>query len=97
MQPENRAYSSTMTPRLVTTIQSRPRRWIASTRPAPGMVWPSATSWMTPFRPSTQATPSFHFCGQRPEIGLPYCAVHARIAYQPTHDRRRDRRLVNLQ
>ncbi len=42
-------------------------------------------------------TPSFHFCGQRPELGLPYCAAHARIAYQPTHDRRRDRKLVNLQ
>jgi GcrA cell cycle regulator len=38
-------------------------------------------------------TPSFHFCGQRAELGLPYCAAHARIAYQPA----RDRRLANLQ
>jgi GcrA cell cycle regulator len=42
-------------------------------------------------------TPSFHFCGQRAELGLPYCAAHARIAYQPAHDRRRDRKLSNLQ
>ena len=38
-------------------------------------------------------TPSFHFCGRRAELGLPYCAAHARIAYQPA----RDRKLANLQ
>ena len=38
-------------------------------------------------------TPSFHFCGRRAELGLPYCAAHARIAYQPA----RDRKLSNLQ
>lgn len=41
-------------------------------------------------------TAGFHFCGQRAELGLPYCAAHARIAYQPAQDRRRDRRLVGL-
>ncbi|WP_334175797.1 GcrA family cell cycle regulator [Pseudoxanthobacter sp.] len=33
----------------------------------------------------------FSFCGKRSETGIPYCAHHARIAYQPV-ERRRDRR-----
>ena len=33
----------------------------------------------------------FHFCARRSDIGIPYCAYHARIAYQPVSDRRRDR------
>ena len=33
----------------------------------------------------------FGFCGARGTIGDPYCTYHASIAYQPTHDRRRDR------
>jgi GcrA cell cycle regulator len=36
----------------------------------------------------------FFFCGGTPVGELPYCAYHARIAYQPMADRRRDRRLV---
>ncbi len=39
---------------------------------------------------------SFHFCGARANPGVPYCAHHARIAYQPVQDRRRDRRLAYL-
>ncbi|MGQ3673524.1 GcrA family cell cycle regulator [Xanthobacter sp. TB0136] len=39
---------------------------------------------------------SFHFCGARSTPGVPYCAHHARIAYQPVQDRRRDRRLAYL-
>jgi len=34
----------------------------------------------------------FFFCGGNTIGGLPYCAYHARIAYQPAADRRRDRR-----
>ena len=34
----------------------------------------------------------FFFCGGKPVEGLPYCAHHARIAYQPLGERRRDRR-----
>lgn len=34
----------------------------------------------------------FFFCGGPPIGGLPYCAYHSRIAYQPAADRRRDRR-----
>lgn len=41
-------------------------------------------------------TESFHFCGGKSNPGAPYCAHHARIAYQPVQDRRRDRRLAYL-
>jgi GcrA cell cycle regulator len=34
----------------------------------------------------------FFFCGGNAVSGLPYCAYHARIAYQPAADRRRERR-----
>jgi len=34
-------------------------------------------------------TPSFRFCGAAPAMGLPYCAHHAQIAYQPAAERKR--------
>jgi GcrA cell cycle regulator len=34
----------------------------------------------------------FFFCGGKPITGLPYCAHHSRIAYQPANERRKDRR-----
>jgi GcrA cell cycle regulator len=34
----------------------------------------------------------FFFCGGNTLTGLPYCAYHSRVAYQPASDRRRDRR-----
>lgn len=37
--------------------------------------------------------PEFRFCGARTNIGTPYCGHHARLAYQPAADRRRDQRL----
>ena len=30
----------------------------------------------------------FHFCGRKSDEGVPYCAHHRRIAYQPAGDRR---------
>jgi GcrA cell cycle regulator len=39
-------------------------------------------------------TPEFRFCGGRSLTGMPYCGYHARIAYQPAADRRRDRSKV---
>ncbi|MCX5497764.1 GcrA cell cycle regulator [Kaistia dalseonensis] len=39
-------------------------------------------------------TDGFHFCGCNSKIGVPYCDYHARIAYQPVHDRRRERKVV---
>jgi Uncharacterized protein conserved in bacteria len=38
--------------------------------------------------------PEFRFCGARSVTGLPYCAHHARIAYQPVADRKRERKLA---
>ncbi len=37
------------------------------------------------------ATPEFRYCGSHSPIGDTYCGHHARIAYQPSQDRRRDR------
>lgn len=39
-------------------------------------------------------TEGFCFCGHGPREGSPYCEYHARLAYQPLHDRRRDRRMM---
>jgi GcrA cell cycle regulator len=36
-------------------------------------------------------TPEFRFCGSRSPPGGPYCMHHARIAYQPAQERRRER------
>lgn len=37
--------------------------------------------------------PDFFFCGRKSDSGIPYCAYHARIAYQPSADRKaRDKR-----
>jgi GcrA cell cycle regulator len=38
--------------------------------------------------------PEFRFCGARSVTGFPYCTHHARIAYQPVADRKRDRRFA---
>jgi GcrA cell cycle regulator len=33
----------------------------------------------------------FHFCGHKPKAGSPYCEAHARKAYQPQTNHRRDK------
>ncbi|MCB1451887.1 MAG: GcrA family cell cycle regulator [Nitratireductor sp.] len=38
------------------------------------------------------ATEDFYFCGHNSKDSGPYCAYHARVAYQPVTDRRRERR-----
>jgi GcrA cell cycle regulator len=35
------------------------------------------------------SSPDFFFCGGKALSGLPYCAQHSRVAYQPANDRRR--------
>jgi GcrA cell cycle regulator len=38
------------------------------------------------------ASSEFRYCGAKMQVGLgPYCTYHARIAYQPAQDRRRER------
>ena len=37
------------------------------------------------------ATAEFRYCGGKSGVGMPYCSYHAKIAYQPAADRRRDR------
>jgi len=34
-------------------------------------------------------TPEFRYCGAQASTGLPYCAHHAQIAYQPAAERKR--------
>ncbi|MEM9278029.1 MAG: GcrA family cell cycle regulator [Pseudomonadota bacterium] len=41
------------------------------------------------------ATGDFHFCGNKTKDGMPYCEYHCRLAFQPTADRRREKRVVN--
>ncbi|MGJ3264080.1 MAG: GcrA family cell cycle regulator [Salinarimonas sp.] len=40
------------------------------------------------------SSPDFRFCGARAHTGVPYCEHHAQIAYQPSADRRRDRKAL---
>jgi hypothetical protein len=54
---EKRGYQGSIRPRLVITIQPPPRLSIDSTVPAPGMIFPGATS-IEPRGPSTRAIPS---------------------------------------
>lgn len=38
--------------------------------------------------------PDFVYCGSQTKTDLPYCPYHARIAYQPLAERRRERRAM---
>ena len=38
----------------------------------------------------------FRFCGCRAHSSLPYCAEHARVAFQPVADRRRVERMARI-
>ena len=37
------------------------------------------------------ATSEFRYCGAKSPVGTPYCSYHARVAYQPVQERRRER------
>jgi GcrA cell cycle regulator len=41
------------------------------------------------------ATEAFHFCGNVAAENGPYCSFHARVAYQPVAERRRERSVVS--
>lgn len=40
------------------------------------------------------AEEDFHFCGHSSDENGPYCNYHARVAYQPPTDRRRERKVI---
>lgn len=42
------------------------------------------------------ATDDFYFCGHSAQESSPYCEYHARLAYQPMADRRRDKRVAAI-
>jgi hypothetical protein len=44
-----------------------------------------------PKRGRSRVHPDFRFCGLKTDAGVPYCAYHCRIAYQPAGERRRER------
>ncbi|WP_421725261.1 GcrA family cell cycle regulator [Bauldia sp.] len=52
----------------------------------------SLTDQMCKWPIGDPGTEGFHFCGHRNFNDLPYCEYHARLAYQPATERRRDRR-----
>ena len=39
-------------------------------------------------------TAEFRYCGAKSDAGSPYCSYHCKIAYQPTSERRRERKLM---
>ncbi|MEM9333144.1 MAG: GcrA family cell cycle regulator [Pseudomonadota bacterium] len=41
------------------------------------------------------ATDDFYFCGNPTKEDAPYCEYHCRLAYQPTTDRRREKKVAN--
>jgi GcrA cell cycle regulator len=47
-----------------------------------------------PYGDPTKA--EFRFCGAHSPTGTPYCSYHSRIAYQPSLDRKRDRKAVRV-
>lgn len=40
------------------------------------------------------ATDDFHFCGHKIKEDTPYCEYHAKMAYQPTSDRRKVKKVA---
>ena len=39
-------------------------------------------------------TPDFRFCGAKSPPGTPYCTYHSQIAYQPSLERRREKKMM---
>ena len=58
-----------LVPRVV-TVKPQPRRIVFEFN-GPVCMWPLGHP----------GDPDFHFCGERPQAGKPYCAEHASLAY----------------
>ena len=53
------------------------------------------TEWTCKWPIGDPSTADFYFCGRNSDVGVPYCAHHCKIAYQPVSDRRRDRKAIS--
>lgn len=80
-----------MTPRLAPLAEPTPLR-IASTSKTSNITILHLSDKTCRWPIGDPGAEDFCFCGHSPREGSPYCAYHARIAYQPFQDRRRDRR-----
>ena len=58
--------------------------------PSAGATILSLTDRMCKWPIGDPKLPGFHFCGKSALPGMPYCAEHAAVAYQPSHSKRRD-------
>jgi len=63
-------------------------------KPSRGATILSLTERMCKWPLGDPKDPDFHFCGKQSVSGLPYCAEHAAVAYQPPTKKRNDDRKV---
>ncbi|WP_114392007.1 GcrA family cell cycle regulator [Oleisolibacter albus] len=62
-------------------------------KPSKGATILSLTERMCKWPVGDPKSPDFHFCGKSALPGLPYCAEHAALAYQPAKKRDDERKL----
>jgi len=62
-------------------------------KPSKGATILSLTERMCKWPVGDPKSPDFHFCGKHAVSGLPYCAEHAALAYQPAKKRDDERKL----
>lgn len=61
-------------------------------KPTRGATILSLTERMCKWPVGDPKHPDFHFCGKAAAPGMPYCAEHAALAYQPAKKRDEDRK-----
>jgi GcrA cell cycle regulator len=94
--------NTALAPQFVPEIEAEPEAEHVPTAPAEEVVIPFSErvtimdlrEYMCRWPMGDPTSPEFRFCGGRSLTGMPYCGYHARIAYQPAADRRRDRSKV---
>ena len=74
-----------------TTAATRPKQRPTSAPRAPNYASRVTTRTVTRAAGATVLKEEFHFCGNDSPEASPYCTFHARLAYQPTSERRRAR------
>lgn len=94
--------NTALAPQFVPEIEAEPEAEHVPAAPAEEVVIPFSErvtimdlrEYMCRWPMGDPTSPEFRFCGGRSLTGMPYCGYHARIAYQPAADRRRDRSKV---